>query len=232
MRRVLDTVRIQTANWPATFGWPLGILAVAFLANLAIFSSIGDAAVDGGSTTGAITSIYFVMFVAHVQTMTQYFPLALGLSVTRRTFFWSAVTLIAAQSAVFGTVITVLLQIERATDGWGIDMTFYGIGFLEQDGLVAQWLVYTVPFLALCAIGLFLGVLLKRWGPGGAYVAAIGGAAVLAGAIALVSWQQWWPAVGSFFTEQPTLALLAGYPMLVALAAGTGSYLAIRRAVP
>jgi hypothetical protein len=231
MRRVLDVARM-TANWTWIFVWPLGILALTLVLNVAIFALIGDAAPPEGRVTGALMSIYIVLLVSHVQTMTQVFPFALGMSVTRRAFYAATALLVTAQAVVFGTALVVLDQLERVTGGWGVGVRFFGLPFVQQDGVFAQWLVYTVPFLACSAVGVVIGVIFKRWGQAGLFVAGIGATVALAGLAMLVTWRQWWPAVGSFFTGQSTFALLTVYPLLIALVLGGAGWVAVRRATP
>ena len=149
MSRVLRVVRIQLVNAWSVLGMPWAVLGIAFVINLAIFLSIGDAAPPDGRVTGALMSIYVVMLVAHLQTMTQVFPFALGLSVTRRDFFAATALLVTAQSLAYGIVLWLLGLVERATGGWGISLRFFDLPFLAQPNPVLQILVYAVPFLAL-----------------------------------------------------------------------------------
>ena len=228
MKRVFDVARIQTVNWFWILVFPPLLLLLVLVLNVGLFVAIGDAT----PRTGAVLSIYMVMLVAHLQTMTQVFPFALGLSVTRRAFYAGTGLVVGAQSVLFGVLLLVLGRIEMATGGWGINLKFFALPFLIQDGLLAQWLVYTVPFLALSAIGVFAGVVFKRWGQPGVYALTVGTSLVLAGVAIVVSWQRWWPAVGSFFTDQSTFALLVGYPLVIAIVLGGAGWLAIRRATP
>jgi hypothetical protein len=232
MKRVLDVARIQTVNWPWIFAWPLGILGLTLLLNIAIFGVIGDAAPPEGRITGALMSIYIVMLVAHIQTMTQVFPFALGLSVTRRAFYAGSMLLVLAQAVVFGIVLTVLDAIENATAEWGFGVRFFGLPFLDQGTVLAQWLAYTVPFLAFSVVGFFIGLVFKRWGQAGVYTLSIAAIVLVGGLAVLVTWQRWWPAVGSFFTDQSTFALLTVYPLLIALVLGGAGWVTIRRATP
>jgi hypothetical protein len=232
MKRALDVTRILTVNLPSQLGWPLGVLAIAFAANLVIFGTVEEASAGGDPITGGIASIYVVMLVGYLQTMTQDFPFAIGLGVTRRAFLAGTALLVAAQAATFGLLLTVLREIEKATGGWGLDLPFFGPGFLSQDNVLVQWLVYTVPFLVLAAVSVFLGVIFKRWGQSGMYVALLSSSVLVVAAVFLVTSNEWWPSVGSFFTDTPTLALLAGYPLLVAAALGAASFVTIRRATP
>jgi hypothetical protein len=232
MKRVFDVARIQTVNWFWIFVFPPLLLLVVLALNLGLFLAIGDVTPPEGRSTGAVLSIYMVMLVAHLQTMTQVFPFALGLSVTRRAFYAGTGLVVGAQSVLFGSLLLLMGRIETATGGWGINLKFFALPFLVQDNLLAQWLAYTVPFLALSSIGVFAGVVFKRWGQPGVYALTVGTSLVLAGVAIVVTWQRWWPAVGSFFTDQPTVALLAGYPLVVAIVLGGAGWLAIRRATP
>ncbi|GAA1185112.1 hypothetical protein [Pseudonocardia alaniniphila] len=232
MKRVFDVARIQTVNWFWIFAFPPLLLFLVLVLNVGLFAAIGDVTPPEGRTTGAVLSIYMVMLMAHLQTMTQVFPFALGLSVTRRAFYAGTGLVVGAQSVLFGLLLLVMGLIETATGGWGTNLKFFAIPFLIQDNLLAQWLVYTVPFVALSAIGVFIGVVFKRWGQPGVYALTVGTVLVLAGAAIVVTWQRWWPAVGSFFTDQSIFSLLVVYPLVIALVLGGGGWLAIRRATP
>lgn len=232
MKRIVDVIRIQVFNGPWLLVWPLAILGLTLVLNMAIFAAIGDIAPPDDRNTGALSSIYLVIGISHLQTMTQVFPFALGFSVTRRAFYSATALLVTAQSLFFGLVVLALSQVELLTAGWGVEMRFFGVSFLVQDGLIAQWLVYTVPFLAISALFVFTGVVFKRWGQTGIFVGTVGVLVLIGTTAIVVTWQRWWPEIGAFFTEQSSLALFAGYPLLVALVLGVAGWLAIRRATP
>ncbi|MEU6644744.1 hypothetical protein ABZ863_19610 [Saccharomonospora sp. NPDC046836] len=230
MSRVWRVVRIQLVNAPAVLGLPVLVLLLVLAANIALFAAIGDAAPPDGNITGAVISIYGVMLAVHLQTMTQVFPFALGLSVTRRTFFEATSVVVAAQALGYGVLLYLLSLLERGTDGWWLRLKVFQIPFLDVSNPLLQILVYTVPFLFVSFLGVFLGVVFKRWGQLGVWVLAIGAGGALSLAAILITWQRWWPAVGEFFAGQSALALFVGYPfVLAALLAGAG-YLTLRRA--
>jgi hypothetical protein len=232
MKNVLDVARIQAVHRGWLVGWPLVILTLVLALNVALVATINATTPADDTATGALTSIYIVLGISHLQTMTQLFPFALGLSVTRRAFYAGTALVVAAQAAFFGLVLLLLEQVEAATGGWGVGIRMFGLPFVPQGNLLAQWLAYTVPFLAISALGVFMGVVFKRWGQPGVYVTTVGGGVLLAGAAMLITWQGWWTAVGSFFTGQSALALLAGYPLLIALVLGGAGWLVLRRATP
>lgn len=232
MKQVLQVARLHAINAPTTMVIPWATLALVLGINVAIFGAGAGVIEPASRTTGGLLAIYLVVGVGHLQTMTQLFPFAMGLSVTRRTFYLATGLWVLAQSLSYGLVLLVLGAVEAATNGWGIQLQFFRLGFLAQDGVLAQYLVYVGPLLVAAAAGVFTGVVFKRWGQLGIYGMAIGTVLLAGAATVLVTWQRWWPAVGSFFTEQSTFVLLAGYPLLVAVVLGAGGWFAVRRATP
>ena len=230
-RRVLDVARIQSVNRMLLVGTPLGVLAAAFVINIAVFAAIGDVAPPGARMSGALLSIYIATGVTHLQTMTQLFPFAIGISVTRRAFYAGTAFVVVVQSALFGLMITLFGVLEGATRGWGLQLYFFRLAFLPQN-LLLQWLAYTGPFLAISAVFVFTGVVFKRWGQLGVYVVTVGAALLLGAPTVVVTWLRLWPSVGEFFVDSSALALLAGYPSVLAVLVGVAGYLAIRRATP
>ncbi|MBF9129396.1 hypothetical protein I0C86_10480 [Plantactinospora sp. S1510] len=230
MSRLLPVIRVQLVGWPNTLGFPWLLLTLIFGVNYAIFLAIGD--VDDGPKTGAIASIYIVMFVAAINSITQLLPFTMALSVIRRTFYLAASLLLLAESAVFGTALYLFALLEDATGGWGLGLEFFGLGFLDQDNPLLQILVYTVPFIALGFLGIFIAVYYKRFGMTGMYLLVICKLLVLAALALLATWLDLWSGIGQWLGDQPTAAWLAGWPaLLAALLAGAG-YATIRRVTP
>ncbi|MGJ7906751.1 hypothetical protein ACOQFL_09745 [Actinopolyspora sp. H202] len=232
MRRLLNVSRIQLVNVPVMLGLPLLVLGLAFLTNLAIFAMISDSAQASEPVSGALMSIYFVLLSVHLQTMTQVFPFAAGLSVTRRTFFGATTLVVLGQSLLYGVLLTLLKLIEAGTDGWGLGMRFFGIPFLVRDNPLLQLLIYTAPFLLLSFIGVWVGLVFKRWGQLGVYTVVISTGLLGVLFAFLATWRGWWGSVGAFFVEQSPLALLFAYPLGLAVVFAAAGYLTIRRAIP
>jgi hypothetical protein len=232
VNRVLAVVRLQLVSWKFGLGMPLGILTLVLAINLALFGSLGEIVPPEGRTTGGMLSIYIVFGVGYLQTMTQLFTFALGLSVTRRAYYAGVTLLVAAEAVAFGALVLLLNLLERASGGWGIGLKFFALDFLTVDDPGRQWLIFTVPFLLFGALGVFSGVVFKRWGQAGVYAMTVSVGVGLAALSVLVSWQGWWPAVGSWFAGQTATALFAGYPLAIALLLGAGGWLAVRRATP
>ncbi len=227
---VIRVARLQLVAWPYAMAWPWGILALSFAVNLAIFGSISEAGAEGW--TGGLMSIYIVQLIGNLQLFSRGFPFAMGMSVTRRAYYGGVWLYSVLESFVFGAVLLALRMVEDATDGWGMSLEYFGLGYPTQDNLVLQWLVYAVPFLLVASIGACLGIVMMRWGYNG-LLTIVAGLIVVSGlAIILVTRQSWWTEIGNWFADQSMTSLYAGWPLpLVAVFALLG-YAALRRATP
>lgn len=231
--RVLTAARLNVVDARTRLGVPWLVLAAAFLVNLLIYGLI-RANTGGGDdgTTGALAALYFFMAAAYLQTMTQTFPFALSLGVTRRNFYLGVSLVVVLESLLHGVLLTIMLALEQTTGGWGLALRFFGVPFMVQPNPVLQVVAYAVPLMALGFLGLLVGTVFRRWGQIGIYAGGIGSTLVLGGLVALITWQQWWGAVGEFFTTTPDLALVGAYPLVVVAFAAAGGFLLVRRATP
>lgn len=227
MTHSIRALRVHLAAGPFAILWPWVILVISFIVNFAIFGLL-DVPVEA-RITGGLGSIYAVMLFATMALVTQTFPFMLGLGITRRSYFGGTALHLTGHAAVAGVLLTVLNAIEEATGGWGIDLTFFGPGFVDRESVLAQFLVYAVPFLALSTIGLGLGLIHQRWAARGMYLLSGSLMLLVGAAIVLVGSNDGWPWVGRFFTETDVLTLVAGYPAALTVVLGLTIYLGLRR---
>ncbi|HWH01565.1 MAG TPA: hypothetical protein VNV66_20130 [Pilimelia sp.] len=227
----LRVLRLHLLAWPGALAWELGILALAFAANLVIFGTIRDQ-MDSDPVTGGLTSVYAVVLVASVQLSTQMFPFALGLSVTRRVFFAGTALLIVAHAVALGALLTGLRAVERATDGWGMSLNFFAPGFLAVEGPLGQLLIYTGPLLLVSFLGLFGGAVGKRWGQSG--LLTLWAVVVIVPAVVVTLLTAWraWDEVGGWLAAQSPVGLVGGVPAVLALGFGAAAFVVLRRATP
>jgi hypothetical protein len=231
MNRVARATRLHLVGWPTMVAAPWAVLASAFVVNLAIFWTLHDRGVPA-NFTGGLASIYVTVLLVFVQAMGRQLLFALGFSLTRRSYYLATVTFIVGQALAFAVVLYLLRLIERATDGWGVDLSFYAVQDTSVGNPVGQILAYAGPFVLLATIGTLIGAVHLRWKATGLYLSAI--LAILLGGLAtlLITYWRGWDHIGSWFGGQSTLALCAGWPVLLALMFAGGTYLIIRRATP
>jgi hypothetical protein len=226
MDRVFAVVRVHLVSRAALF-WPWAILACAFAVNLAIFGLLGHSIPT--RSTGGLMSIYIV-FIFSGQGISQYFPYALGMSISRTTFYIATSLVTIGMSIAFGLGIYLLSLLERATGGWGIGLHFYRLAFMTTGHPFTQVLVYIVPFLVLGFIGTCYAVILRRWGANGIYTLTIAAIVAFGGAAALITWRHGWAATARWFTDQSTVALIIGWPAVIAALLAIAGYAGLRRA--
>ena len=232
MNRVLVAARMHVAHPLVIIGIPWLVVGISFAVNLPIWA-LGDIdAQPGDSFTGGLASLYIAVLVVFVQAVTQMFPFALGLSLSRRDFYLGTALGAAVQSAGYGIVLTVLAAVEGATGGWGMRLSFWAPGIVDVGNPVQQFLVYTLPMLACAFLGMGIGVVFKRWGAPGLYALLLG-TLLVAGLVAvLTTWRQRWEELGSWFAGLSIVDAAITLPVVLALALAVLSYLGLRRAVP
>ncbi|MDP1051165.1 hypothetical protein, partial [Klebsiella quasipneumoniae] len=90
--RIGSVLQLHTVAWPLLIAWPVGILLISFLISFTIYAIVRND--EGEGFTGSVFSVFGFVLAFYLQSMTQTFPFALGLSVTRREFF-TATTVMA-----------------------------------------------------------------------------------------------------------------------------------------
>ena len=164
MSRLLTAARMHLVNPLVMLGIPWLVVAISFAVNLAIFGLTPAGEEDAGGFTGGVASLYITVLIVFVQSVTQLLPFAMGLSLSRRTFYLGTALVAVVQSLGYGLVLAVLVAVEGATGGWGVDLSFWAPGGMDVDGFATQVLVSGGPMLAATFAGIGVGVVVKRWG--------------------------------------------------------------------
>ena len=219
--RMVELARMHSVAWPLAIAAPAGILLVAFIIGWIIFFVVPNP--DSETRfTGGTTSVFFFGIGFYVQAMTQTFPFALGLSVTRREFFTATALAGLVQSVVFGTVIYLLSLVEDATSGWGVRMRMFGILDYLTPNPAVRWLCLIALFLLVCGAGMFVGTVYLRWKIIGLTTLGLAATAIIGGLVIVILWQQWWFTVGGAVADAPRVVTMVGVPALITVALGLG----------
>src|SRR3712207_9447316 len=80
-------------------------------------------------------------------------PFAMGISLSRRSYFLGTCLVGIGMALGFGVVLAVLGAVESATGGWGVGLQFWTPSPLDVDGFLPQVAVSGAPMLALIAAG-------------------------------------------------------------------------------
>jgi hypothetical protein len=230
LRRMMAVARVLLADTGPAVLWPLIIMGAAFVINVLVFAAIGDDLDE--PTTGALVSIYVVQFVVCWQGLYQFFSFAVGLNASRRSVYAATVLVTVGQSVFFGLLLYGFAIIERATGGWGINLSFFDPLPITSSASPVTVLVYAVPMVAASCLGLFCGAVSRRWGGTGVFVFVVIEVLLVGGAIALITLLEWWPAIFAWYADQSGLSLTIGWPLILVAGAAVGGYAVLRRATP
>jgi hypothetical protein len=231
MHRVLTAARLHLIHPLAILGIPWLIVAISFAINVAIWRFTAAGAQDGGFT-GGVLALYITVLVVYAQSVTQLLPFAMGISLSRRTFFLGTALMALVQSIGYGIALTALVALENSTDGWGSGLAYWAPGPFEVDNPAFQVLVSGAPMLAFAFVGLGIGIVHQRWGQAGTWGLIIGSMVVVGGLVFLVSWLDAWSDVFGWFADQSQFTVLVGLPAALAVAVALVSFPGIRRVVP
>ncbi|WP_430332029.1 ABC transporter permease [Rhodococcus sp. ACT016] len=228
IRRIFAVCRLHVVAWPLLLAAPAAILALTFAINFTIFALVDS----GGETrgTGSVLSLFGFVVAFYAQAMTQTFPFALGLGVTRRQFLASTVVVALLQSLGFAVVLQALSVIEEATGGWGVGMRMFGILRYVTDSSALQFVTLFVSLMLTTSISMLLGAVYQRWRTPGFLIAGIGAVTVLGGASILAAWARWWPAIATWLVDAPRVLVIAALPAGVAAAMLALTWAVLRRA--
>ncbi|WP_280459217.1 ABC transporter permease [Nocardia carnea] len=225
--RALSIARIHTVAWPLLIAWPIGVLTVAFAISWTIFALVGSA---DEAVTGTVSAMLGLIMAFYLSAMTQTFPFALGLGVTRRDYFAATVLVGLAQILGFALMLWGLTAVEQATGGWGVNMVMFAVPAVTGAASFTQFGTFAAVLAVVAGIGLLFGAVHQRWRVIGVYTLGLGVLLLVGLATILMTWLQWWPEIGRWFADAPRAVPLVVLPVLLALGCLAGAWAVIRRA--
>ncbi|MFD4292766.1 ABC transporter permease [Rhodococcus sp. NPDC058505] len=226
--RIGSVLRLHTVAWPLLIAWPVGLLTVAFAISWMIYYLVGNE--EGEGFTGSVTALAGFAIAFYVQALTQSFPFALGLSVTRREFYTATTLMAVAQSAIFAVAVWALSLVEAATDGWGVHMRMFGITRYFTDSPLVQLLCLFSILLLSTGVAMLAGAIYQRWRTTGLLAAGVALLVTLGLAAIVITWAEWWPAIGSWFVDTPRVMPMVVLPLVPAVLSIGFGWIALRRA--
>jgi hypothetical protein len=232
MNRVLAAARLHLVHPLGALGAPWLVVGISFTVNWLIWHFADLQHQPGADFTGGVLSLYITVAIVFVQAVTQVLPFAMGLSLSRRTFYLGTALMGVAQALGYGIALAVLTAIEGATDGWGVGLRFWAPAGLDVDNFALQVVVSGAPMLAFIACGAGIGVVNKRWGNAGTWGLIVGALAVFGGLAVLITALGTWVQVGTWFADRSVVTLAVTLPAALAIVLAALSWAGLRRTVP
>jgi hypothetical protein len=229
--------RLHAVNPSIFFGVPWLILGAAWAVMMIIGLIITGAGgpqedmQEGMRYSWAVLSPQWYLVVVGVQAIGLTFSFALGFGATRRDFWLGTSIMFAIVSLLNAVAIATLVQIEKATDGWGIGIAMFDSLWYGQQG----WLTDFYSTLALQLLVLFVGAsvttVYMRWRMRGMMIVLFSSIALLLVFIAVATFTESWPTLFEWFGS---IGVVGAFSIVLGLAvlSAVGGYLVIRRATP
>lgn len=236
--RIFHAARLHAANPWGTLILPWLIMLAIFGTSYAIWSLIAmanggvenlkpDAFVYNG---GGFWALFYMMVVA-IQAMNLTFKFALGMSLTRHEYYLGSAGYFTMLAALYAAGWTVGAALERATDGWGLNASFFIPVFMQDLPLWHLGFMWLTLYLFFMFLGAAVATVYVRWGSNGLVSFFVLLALLLiAGVWAIVKFD-WGPAIGSWLTGTPVLGIFA-WTLVPTAVFGVVGYLLLRRATP
>ena len=237
LQEVSRIVRLHAVNPAIFFGVPWIILGAAWAVSMVVGIIITGAGGGGPDLTEgmryswAVLSPQWYLVVVGVQAVGLTFSFALGFGATRRDFWLGTSAMFVIVSFVNAVGIATLVQVEQATNGWGIGISMFDALWYGQQG----WLVdfYTTFALQLLVLMIRASVttVYMRWRIRGMLIIAAAGVILALAGIAIATFTESWPAVFDWFGS---IGVVGVFTVILGIAAffAIAGYLVIRRATP
>ncbi len=137
MNTWIKVARYHMVDRLTYLGLPWAILAFVFVINVIIAAAIPVSA-STEIHVGGLASFYSVILAAGVLSTTRSLPFGLAVGVSRRSYYLGTASLAVALAVLYGLGLTVLQIIERASDGWGVNLYFFRVTYLLNGPVVSD----------------------------------------------------------------------------------------------
>ena len=226
--RITNVVRMQFLNRWTFVGTPLCVLGGSWLISMLVNLIINSADVTGAKVSYGAQAPLWYFLVVGIMAMAYTFPFSQAMTITRREFFLGTLGAAAICSVGMSLIFVALGLIERATDGYGFNSYFGYLEPLWESGPLAAGFEFFVFAMLVFIIGFWFATVYQFGGPRLLTILLIALGLALVGLAALITWQEWWPAVGEWFVDTGALGL-AFWGVVLGVVLSAGSYATLRR---
>ncbi|HEY3925058.1 MAG TPA: hypothetical protein VGL75_10900 [Acidothermaceae bacterium] len=206
---------------------PWAVLAFVFLIDVLVIE-LTPAGHTSHRWVGGLASVFVIGFVLGIQSAHRSLPFGLALGLSRRTYYLGTALLAVALAAIVGVLAAVGQEVERATNGWGINMGFFRVPYILNGPWYSTWLTSFVVLTFLYVYGMWVGLVYRRWNLIGMVAFVAAQVTVLVIAAIIVTGSHAWHRVGHFFTTVGAGGL-TGLVAALAVVLLAGGFVTMRR---
>lgn len=224
MNRVTSVLKMHSRDKWSWFIIPSLVVLPSFFINLIISVFLDEPLITGG-----IASIYIYMLAAGIIILTQTFPFALSMSVSRKDYFVGTSIMIILTNIGFASLLFLLGLTEGWLNSWGSDLHFFHLPYLSDGPLINQFWIPLVILLFFHYLGLLIAATHKRTGRNGLFM--IYGILLIVFTITgfLATYLNWYPSIFRWIVQQTAADYALWLLPFTVLFAGV-AYLLLRRA--
>jgi hypothetical protein len=251
--RIISVMAMHSRDWGIWFVNPVGILGLGFAICLFLAVLLRHW-VTGGTYTGAVSALYFVMMAQGAISVSGTFPFAIGFGTRRRDFFQGTLAMGGAISAAWAIMLGLLSLVEAdIIKNWGVDLHFFHLPFFSDGAPLRQFCwttycnarsnpnyfhngspllqfwVYFALLLFMYLLGLFFGSFYQRFGRTGIYLLLVATVLLLSVFFVVSTFGGWWGAISGWLAPQ-TAAMLSVWLIPPMAIFAFASYALLRKA--
>lgn len=161
MNRIGGVWKVQWKEWKGFVFQPWLTLFTVFVVTQALFYVASSS--DGMAFNGAAFILFIYGFVYSIVLVSQSFPFLIGMSVSRKDFFYGTTFVLIASSLLNGAIFSLLSGMERITGYWWKDQRFFDYPYLTEGSFFPRLVVLSLLLLVYQMFGFFLGCLHRRF---------------------------------------------------------------------
>ena len=225
MNLVVKVARYHLLDRPQLW-LPVGVTVFVFFTNLVIFAVAPTP--KGGGHTYAISALYIWLMISGAVAIVRALPFGLALGVSRHTFYLGTGLLMLGLAAVYSVGVTVAQAVERAGNGWGVQMHYFRVPWLFDGPWYQTLATAFVLGATFMGYGIWYGLVYRRWNIVGVLAFVAAQIVVLTSGALVTTWTHAWGDVGEFFTALSAMGL-TGVLAALTVALGLGGYTTVRR---
>ncbi len=165
MNRISVVMKMYVKDKTTWFIMPWSILSLIFVVNWIISSVL-----DHPLYTGGFSYFFIYFMVLGITSLVFTFPFALSFSVRRKDFFLGTAAMSIGVSAISAFIFTLLAIVEKTLSGWGSELHFFNLPYLNDGSLLEQFWVFFATLLHLYFLGAVIAGVYVRYSGRGVYI--------------------------------------------------------------